>query len=142
MKRYSLHIACSLIFLFPALAGTGQSAHNPSAKPPPLSAQATVDQQRILIGQPIHLLLEVIATGNFPLAWPVLDSLPHFEFLEKGKIDSAIRPEGRYYRRSLTITSFDSGTWAIPRLLFSAGVKKTFSDSVRIEVGFSKFDPN
>jgi hypothetical protein len=142
MKKYFQHIACSLIFLFPALAGAAQTTHNPSAKLPPLSAQATVDQQHILIGQPIHLLLEVIVKGNAPLAWPDLDSLPHFEFVEKGKIDSVIRSDSRYYRRSLTVTSFDSGAWAIPMLPFSAGVKKIFSDSVRIEVGFSKFDPN
>jgi hypothetical protein len=140
MKKYSLHI-CFLLFLFPALAGTAQAKHGPSAKTP-LSISVTADQQHILIGQPIHLLLELIATGNAPVAFPAMDSLPHFEFLEKGNIDSVIRPDGRYYRQSFTVTSFDSGAWAIPRLLFSAGVKKAFSDSLRIEVGFSKFDPN
>src|ERR1700733_397074 len=141
MKKYSLHI-CSLLFLFPALAGTAQAKHVPSAKTPPLSASVNAVEQRIVIGQPVHLLLELIATGNAPVAFPVMDSLPHFEFLEKGNIDSLIRPDGRYYRQSLTVTSFDSGAWAIPRLLFSAGVKKAFSDSLRIEVDFSKFDPN
>ncbi len=142
MKKYSPHI-WTLILLLPALKGVTQTAHAPSAKtPPPLSVRVSADQQRILVGQPIHLLLEAIVTGNAPLVWPAPDTLPHFEFLEKGKLDSVIRSDGRYYRQSLTVTSFDSGAWAVPRLLFMAGSKKALSDSLRIEVDFSKFDPN
>jgi hypothetical protein len=56
-------------------------------------------------------------------------------------VDSVIHPDGRYYRQYLTVTSFDSGFHAIPRLPFVAGLKRSFSDSVPIEVDFSKFDP-
>jgi hypothetical protein len=142
MKKYSLHMACPLALLFPFLLGMAQGSRDHSAKGPPVLLRATVDQPRILIGQPLHLLLEATVTGNAPLSWPVLDSLPHFQFLEKGNIDSVIHSDGRYYRQSLTVTSFDSGVWAIPRLLFIAGGKKALSDSVRVEVVFSKFDPN
>jgi hypothetical protein len=119
-----------------------QGPRDHSAKMAPVLPRVSVDQQKILIGQPVHVLLEATVTGNAPLVWPVLDSLPHFQFLEKGNIDSVIHPDGRYFRQALTLTSFDSGAWAIPRLLFVAGGKKVFSDSVRIEVVFSKFDPN
>src|ERR1700756_2928370 len=88
-----------------------------------LSAQvkATVDKQQILIGEPIQLMLEATVKGNGPLTWPALDTLPHFEFIEKHAVDSTISPDGRYYRQYLTVTSFDSGTFAIPRLPFIQG---------------------
>ena len=111
MKKKSLHIACFLALLFPFFAGMGQGSHDHS---PPVLLRASVDQQKILIGQPLHFLLEATVTGNAPLVWPVLDSLPHFQILEKGNIDSVMHPDGRYYRQSLTVTSFDSGAWAIP----------------------------
>jgi hypothetical protein len=107
----------------------------------PPQIHATVDRTRILIGEPIQLMLEATVTGNAPLTWPALDSLPHFEFVEKGRVDSSLRSGGRYYRQYLTVTSFDSGVHAIPRLLFTVGNKRAFTDSVRVEVDFSKFDP-
>jgi hypothetical protein len=125
------------MFLLPAgmvIAQTGA----PDAAP---RVHATLDKTRILIGEPIQLMLEATVPGNAPLVWPILDSLPHFEFIEKGKVDSAIHPDGRYYRQYLTVTSFDSGFHAIPRLPFVAGLKRSFTDSVRIEVDYSKFDP-
>jgi hypothetical protein len=76
------------------------------------------------------------------LIWPLLDSLPHFEWVEKHPVDSVVHPDSRYYRQYLTVTSFDSGSWSIPRLPFLAGNKRYFSDSVRIEVGYTKIDPN
>ena len=108
---------------------------------PPATIKASVDKEKILIGQPLHLLLEVTVPDNIPFAWPGLDSMPHFEWLEKGKIDTTIVAGERSFRQYLTITSFDSGTWAIPRLPFLAGGKKAFSDSIRINVGYTHPEP-
>jgi hypothetical protein len=139
--------------------------------PPPVVVKATVDKQKIFIGQPIQLMLEATVPGSAlagagtagkaargpagagstpgaagaavgGLGWPILDSLPHFEWVEKGKVDSVVRGDGWYYRQYLTVTSFDSGAWAIPRLPFIAGNKKYFTDSVRIEVNYTKTDPS
>jgi hypothetical protein len=104
--------------------------------------KATVDKQKIVIGEPIQLMLEATVPGDAPLTWPNLDSLPHFEFIQKGKVDSTVKSGERYYRQYLTVTSFDSGAYAIPRLTFIEGNKKYFSDSVRIDIGYSKFDPS
>jgi hypothetical protein len=122
-------------------AARGQASRRPPQSPPSVSVHATVDSQRILVGQPIRLLLEAHVQGNAPLIWPALDSLPHFEFITRGQIDSVIRSDGRDYRQYITVTSFDSGTWAIPRLAFTISAKKAVTDSVRIAVDFSKFDP-
>jgi hypothetical protein len=104
--------------------------------------KATVDKQKILIGEPIQLMLEATVTGNAPLVWPSLDSLPHFEWVEKHNVDSSVQPGQRYYRQYLTITSFDSGAYAIPRLTFTAGNKQYFTDSIPINIGYTKIDPN
>ena len=151
MKNPILHIALtSTIFFLAGPVLAQPSAQPPSAShhsrhpghvaDPPVVVKATVDKQKILIGQPIQLMLEATVPGNAPLSWPPLDSLPHFEWVEKGKVDSVVKPEGRYYRQYLTVTSFDSGAHAIPQLPFISGSKKYLSDSVRIEVDYTKFD--
>jgi BatD DUF11 like domain len=124
-------------------AQTHSRRHAPAAPIPaaPL-LKATVDKQKILIGEPIQLMLEATVTGNTPLVWPSLDSLPHFEWVEKHNVDSSVQPGQRYYRQYLTITSFDSGAYAIPRLTFTAGNKQYFTDSIRINIGYTKIDPN
>ena len=148
MRNPILHIALTSTIFFlartlsaqPSAGGHGHH-HGHEASPAPLVVvKATVDKQKILIGQPIQLMLEATVPGNAPLSWPALDSLPHFEFVEKGKVDSVSKPDGRYYRQYLTVTSFDSGFYAIPQLPFIAGNKKFLSDSVRIEIGYTKFD--
>jgi BatD DUF11 like domain len=104
--------------------------------------KATVDKQKIVIGEPVQLMLEATVKGNVPLVWPSLDSLPHFEWVEKHNVDSSVQPGLRYYRQYLTITSFDSGAYAIPRLAFTVGNKQYFTDSIRINIGYTKIDPN
>src|SRR5579859_5772234 len=108
--------------------------------PPPAIVKATIDKDSILIGQPIQLMLEATVPDNIPFAWPATDTLPHFEWLEKGKLDTTVRPGQPYYRQYFTITSFDSGNWVIPRLAFLAGTKKAMTDSIHIYVRYSKFD--
>lgn len=111
-------------------------------KTSPATVKATVDKQQILIGQPIQLMLEATSPDNISFPWPLPDSLPHFEWVEKHGIDTVVRPGERYYRQYLTITSFDSGSWSIPRMAFIIGSKKVFTDSIRINVGYSKIDPS
>ena len=114
--------------------------HKPA--PAPAIVKATIDKDSILIGQPIQFMLEATVPDNIPFAWPGTDTLPHFEWLEKGKVDTTVRPGQRYYRQYFTITSFDSGSWVIPRLTFLAGTKKAMTDSIRIFVGYTKVDPS
>ena len=167
MRTTTLHIVCLVVCLLAARMLPAQGGHSrrnaaTAASQPPILIKATVDKQQILIGQPIQLMLEVTvpnptAAPGGPgsalpgsasvsslsaLVWPALDSLPHFEWVEKHPVDSVVHPDSRYYRQYLTVTSFDSGSWSIPRLPFSAGNKKYFSDSIRIEVGYTRIDPN
>jgi len=140
MNKRILYTIAVFVCLLPALGLCAQKRHSPATPGPVL--KATVDKQKILIGEPIQLMLEATVPGNAPLTWPVLDSLPHFDFIEKGKVDSTMRAGDRYYRQYMTVTSFDSGAWAIPRLPFQEGKKIYLSDSVRIEVGYTRIDPS
>ena len=140
MRRIRVYTIAAVICLFPAGFLLAQRRHPPAAPAPVL--KTTVDKQKIVIGEPIQLMLEATVPGDAPLTWPNLDSLPHFDFIQKGKVDSTVKSGERYYRQYLTVTSFDSGAFAIPRLTFIEGNKKYFSDSVRIDIGYSKFDPS
>jgi hypothetical protein len=132
MTKFFLHISW-MIFL---LAGFQFAI---SQSPP--SVKATVDRQDILIGEPIHLVLEAQIPLGTQMSW-YADSIPHFEYLEKGSLDSSISNDGKTYRQNLVITSFDSGSWFIPRLAFISNQEKFFTDSIPVNVNFSKFDPS
>ena len=148
MRRSLLHIVLLALCLWPAgsLLAQGHSGHSGqrSAGPavPAPTLKATVDKQRILIGEPIQLMLEATVYGGNVLGWPALDSLPHFEWVEKHPADSTISTTQRYYRQYLTVTSFDSGTWAIPRLPFTVGNTTFYTDSIPVQVNFTKIDPS
>jgi hypothetical protein len=46
------------------------------------------------------------------------------------------------YRQTVHLTSFDSGRWSIPPLPLVIGNTQYLTDSLQIDIGFSKFDPN
>ena len=94
-----------------------------------------------MIGEQIHLTLE----ADFPLQEPMrfftIDSIPHFEILERKKIDTVDDRGGIKLSQSLILTSFDSGHWAIPSFQLPADIPM-YTDSIAVDVGFSTFDPN
>ncbi len=108
----------------------------------PVSVKATVNRKQILIGEPIHVSLELKAPIGADVSWFAGDSIPHFEFVEKGKIDSAFGDNERSFRQDIVITSFDSGTWVFPSLPLQVNGTTYLTDSATIDVHFSKFNPN
>jgi hypothetical protein len=101
----------------------------------------SVDRRAILIGEPIGLTLEAQFPPGTASAWFSTDSLVHFEFIERGRIDSETSIDGKSYRQHFVITSFDSGTWVIPAFSIIVNNKKFSTDSILVYVDFSKFDP-
>jgi hypothetical protein len=132
MATKSLHIAWTLILLVSGLTAFSQQA--PSLK-------ASIDRNNILIGEPIQLMLEARLPAGSNFVWFSTDSIPHFEFIEKGKIDTVNGDIEKSFRQHIVITSFDSGIQVIPPLLFIADNKNYYTDSIRIDVGFSNYDP-
>jgi hypothetical protein len=100
--------------------------------------RAGVDRNKILIGEPIQLTLEVDIPENQPIRFFSIDSISHFEFLQKTKIDTSNTDRGTKLIRVIPITSFDSGHWVIPSYKLSDNIA---TDTIPIDVGFTPFDP-
>lgn len=175
IARYRIMLPALLAILALSLTGRGQAAQGRSDRyahpgqlarsgqsarakiPNPISAKVTADHNRILIGQPIQVLIEASVAKKNSITWPALDTFPHFVFLQKGMVDSTVGPDSTTYRQSLTLTSYDSGTWSIPRLNFMlspAGLQagmglhpkpalrpSSLSDSIPITIDYTKLDP-
>ena len=102
--------------------------------------KATVDKNKILIGEPIQLTLEADIPVNEPIRFFTIDTIPHFEISEKQKIDSSdTENDGTILRQTIRITSFDSGHWVIPSFVFAEGLA---TDSIPVDVVFSEFNPD
>jgi hypothetical protein len=99
--------------------------------------KATIDRNKILIGEPVQLTLEADIPENEPIRFFAIDTLPHFEFLEKQKIDTTNTSDGTVLTQIIRITSFDSGHWVIPALILRDHIQ---TDSLPVDVGFSEFN--
>lgn len=124
-----------IIFSFFFLVATTGSI----AQVDPGSIKATVDKNKILIGEPILLTLEIKLSPGTEISPFRLDSIPHFEFLEEPVTDSSNDNGNTIIKTMYTITSFDSGHWVIPSYIMSGQLR---TDSIGIDVVFSDFDPN
>ncbi len=100
------------------------------------TVNATVDKNRIFIGERIRLTLRADIPENEPIRFFVIDTIPHFE-LDRQRIDTSYTSEGTALKQVISITSFDSGHWVIPAL--SLGEKIT-TDTLPIDVVFSPMD--
>jgi hypothetical protein len=103
------------------------------------TVKASIDKNKILIGEPIKLSVEVNIPRNDAVRFFTIDSLPHFEFLEKQKIDTSESGNETVVKQIFKITSFDSGHWVIPSFVLE---KNIATDTIPVDVDFSNFDPN
>ncbi|MGZ8517131.1 MAG: hypothetical protein ACXWWD_07270 [Chitinophagaceae bacterium] len=117
------------VALFFVLAVAGQSK---------TVVKATIDRSQILIGEPIRLTLEADIPEHEAIRFFQTDSIPHFEFLDKQKIDTSNTGSGTVLSQVIQITSWDSGHWVIPS--FRLGENVT-TDTLPVDVGFTPFNP-
>lgn len=132
MKRILPHIISFFLFLFFFSFSYSQT----------VSVKATINRDKIMIGEPIELKLEANVPTGMDAKWFPLDTIAHFEFVDKGKIDTTITPDFKGYTQTLTITSFDSGRWSISSFPLAIGNKEYLTDSLAVSVAYSNFDPN
>lgn len=105
----------------------------------PVKVKANIDRNSILIGERIRLTLEADIPENQPIRFFTIDTIDHFEFLEKGKIDTLNTSSGTMLRQHILLTSFDSGIWVIPSYTLDRQ-NEIKTDSFIINVGFTPFD--
>jgi hypothetical protein len=120
----------SFFFLFSGLVSNAQGG---------TTIKATVDKNKILIGEPVQLTIEVYLSPESVKKSIAIDSIYHFEMLQKPVIDTMDTKGGLNLRYTYKITSFDSGHWVIPSIVISPAIK---TDTIPVDVVFSEFDPN
>src|SRR3569832_2470805 len=99
MNRRMRYITSCSFFLLASLISFSQT----------VMVKATINRNKILIGEPIEVKLEANVPAGIDASWFPLDSLNHFEFIDKGKKDTISTADGKTYRQKIVITSFDSG---------------------------------
>src|SRR5213075_2871129 len=105
-----------------------------------LAVKAAVDKSQVVIGEQIHFTLEAHFPSHEPIRFFAIDTIPHFEILQRQKIDTSDNDGTIELKQSFTITSFDSGHWVIPAFELTAD-KPIYTDTIPMDVGFSPFDP-
>jgi hypothetical protein len=128
MNKSDFYKTISSVFIL--LAATFVTAQSKT------TVKASVDKNRIFIGERIRLTLEADIPENEPIRFFIIDTLPHFE-LDKQRIDTSYTSNGTFLKQVIRITSFDSGHWTIPSL--SLGEKIT-TDTIPVDVVFSPMD--
>lgn len=108
---------------------------NVLAQPKP---NAIADKVEILIGEQFQLKLTAsFSTETFnAYGFKIPDSIKHFEIIEKGKIDSSLVSGVKNMEQTITLTSFDSGVWALPPIGLITKNPAGYSDSILIKVGY------
>lgn len=103
--------------------------------------KASVDKDAILIGEPVKLLLDARMPLGSQVSWFTLDSIPAFEFIEKGKVDTIEGVDGKKIQQTVVITSYDSGYRVIPPLSIKVGNSVYFTDSIGININYTPYNP-
>jgi len=110
--------------------------------------QTITDKKDILIGEQFTVKFKAgFPEGTCRVNWPAIpDSIPHFEIINKGKLDSSKENGNTILEQRLLLTSFDSGKWTFPSFLINLDPVKDdttfsfFTDSLLINVSYSPAD--
>ncbi|MGC4056778.1 MAG: DUF4381 family protein [Chitinophagaceae bacterium] len=122
----------TLVFIIPAFLSVAVTAFAQQ-----ITVAAKTDAQQIVVGDQLRYFITVQTQKGNAVIWPkIADTFNSLEIVEKSKIDTGTDGNNVTYKQRLLITGFDSGSFAIPRLIFSVkGTTDTFfTDSFRIAV--------
>ena len=120
----------SISLLFSAVLVTAQ-----------VEVAARLDSTRILIGDQVKLHIQLNAPGNVRVQPPdlsVFDSLKGIEILDTTAWDTLQRGANYTLAQELTLTSFDSGVYILPKIpvsfLQNGNIGKVETNTLRLEV--------
>jgi len=131
MIRNRIHIILLCLFCFFSIEALAQ----PRAK-------SAVDRTTILVGEPINLKVEATLPVANSVKWFSFDTIPHFEIISRGDLDSSKDASVKTYRQQFILTSYDSGYWSIPSFTLQMGKQRLKTDTIAINVTYSPADPN
>jgi LPXTG-motif cell wall-anchored protein len=101
---------------------------------------ASTDKSKVLLGEQFDLVIGARFTTETNLSFFTIDSLQHFEIVQKSKVDTERTGKNTVLTQKITLLSFDSGRWQIPAL--SLPVTQLKTKPISIDVVFtSPFDP-
>ena len=114
-----------------------------------ISVKASIDTNKIFVGDQVQLKVKAFFPSKTLVKWPDLrDSLANnVEIVKKSKIDTVKKEGGSItLQQAITITSFDSGSFYIPQILFNfknagdTGFSELLTDSILLNVNTVKVD--
>lgn len=115
------------------------------AQPGTSHVDARLEPAQIRIGEPARLELEVSYPANSSVIWPQLaDTITaRIEMVDAGVVDTVTNNGGILRQvRTLTITAFDSGFWAIPPFQFIVQGEPMATKALLLEVHSVPVDPS
>lgn len=106
-----------------------------------ISASVSADKTSILIGEPLQITLQATFSNAHVPSFFKIDSLLHFEILNQSKIDTQTAAGQTILKQVITLTSWDSGAWAIPAFSIPAA-KEASTKPLPVNVTFTPIPPD
>ena len=106
-----------------------------------VAVKADIDKKSIVIGEQAQLQLEAFFPQGTTPSFFAIDSFLHFEILQQSKIDTQATELGTQLRQTITLTSWDSGAWAIPAFVLPDN-RRIRTQPIEMAVGFSPMAPD
>ena len=137
MKKFYMYINrlfASVAFVILTLAASSQAI------------KSSVDKNTILIGERITYTLTVgLPSPEYTVSINIPDSIAHFEILEKNGGNGKDQSGNNVWQQRIVFTSFDSGSYTFPGLLYRINHLNTASQTLttsplKIEVGYMPLD--
>ena len=100
------------------------------------------DKDHILVGEAVKITIEARLPLGEKFNWITWDTIPHFEWIEKGQPKETDGIDGKKVLQVMTVTSYDTGYWVIPRQHIKVSGKTYFTDTLGIRMDYSSnFNP-
>jgi len=104
--------------------------------------KTSVEKDEILVGEPVKVTIEARMPLGQKISWFMLDTIPHFEWMDKGMPVETDGIDGKIIQHSFTIIGYDTGHWTIPPYSIKVDNKSYSTDTVGIRVDYdANFNP-
>ena len=104
--------------------------------------KTSVEKDKILVGEPVKVTVEARMPLGQKISWFMLDTIPHFEWMDKGMPVETDGIDGKTIQHSFTVIGYDTGHWTIPPFTIKVQEKNYSSDTVGIRVDYDPgFNP-